>query len=290
MTPSQGPGVSLALMPTSSDDAPLAATLARQLDLPLADIGTDPGACGEFDLLLLVSASDLALQLTRRGLDGGAAAAVGKTRRRPAGQVLPGPVRVDFGADDMRHRRRSGHNELLGRAVGLSAKRSLHILDATAGLGRDSFVLADMGCNVTLCERDPVIAAMLLQGVLAARASGDDWLVRAARGMSLVATDARELAPQRLAATDVIYLDPMFPPRDKSAAVKKEMALFHILLGSISTDRDADALLLWAIEQDVPRVVAKRPPRAPFLAGRKPSHSVGGKAVRFDVYVRRALA
>jgi 16S rRNA (guanine1516-N2)-methyltransferase len=291
MTPSQRPGASLALMPTSSDDAPLAATLARQLDLPLADIGTDPGECGEFDLLLLVSASDLALQLTRRGLDGGSAAAAGgKTRRRPAGQVLPGPVRVDFGTDDMRHRRRSGHNELLGRAVGVSAKRSLHIVDATAGLGRDSFVLADMGCNVTLCEREPVIAAMLLRGVLAAQASGDDWLVRAARGMSVVATDARELAPQRLAATDVIYLDPMFPPRDKSAAVKKEMALFHILLGSVSTDRDADALLLWAIEQDVPRVVAKRPPRAPFLAGRKPSHSVSGKAVRFDVYVRRALA
>jgi 16S rRNA (guanine1516-N2)-methyltransferase len=289
MTLSRRPGPSLALMPTSIDDAPLAATLARQLDLPLADIGTDPVACGDFDLLLLVSATGLALQLTRRGLGREAAADTEKPRRRSSGQVLPGPVRVDFGSDDMRHRRRSGHNELLGRAVGVSARRSLHVVDATAGLGRDSFVLADMGCTVTLCEREPVIAAMLSRGLLAALASGDDWLAGVARGMSLVATDARELAPQQLASTDVIYLDPMFPPRDKSAAVKKEMALFHVLLGHSISDRDADALLLWAIGQDVSRVVAKRPPRAPALAGKKPSHSVGGKAVRFDVYVRRAL-
>jgi 16S rRNA (guanine1516-N2)-methyltransferase len=277
-------------LPTCIEDVPLAATLARQLDLPLAEIGTDPEACGLVDLLLLVSATGLALQLTRRGLGGGATAAGGKSGRRPTGQTLPGPVRVDFGSAHMRHRRRSGHNELLGRAVGVSATRSPHVLDATAGLGRDSFVLADMGCTVTLCEREPVIAAMLDRGLLAAQASADDWLVRAASGMSLVAKDARELTPAQLASTGVIYLDPMFPPRDKSAAVKKEMALFHILLDGRSTDQDADGLLLWAIEQDVARVVAKRASRAPFLAGRKPSHSVEGKAVRFDVYVRRALA
>jgi 16S rRNA (guanine1516-N2)-methyltransferase len=280
---------SLALLPTCIDAVPLATTLARQLDLPLAAMETNPAICEEFDLLLLVSDAGLALQLTRRGLAGGSATGSGKTPRRAANQALPGPVRVDFGSDGMRHRRRSGHNELLGRAIGVSARRRLHVVDATAGLGRDSFVLADMGCTVTLCERESVIAAMLAQGLQAALASGDEWLLQAARCMSLVAADARELAPPQLASTDVIYLDPMFPPRDKSAAVKKEMALFHILLGEPSTYQDADALLLWAIDQDIPRVVVKRPPRAPVLAGRKPSHSVAGKAVRFDVYVRRAL-
>jgi 16S rRNA (guanine1516-N2)-methyltransferase len=173
--------------------------------------------------------------------------------------------------------------------VGVSARRRLQVVDATAGLGRDSFVLADMGCSVILCEREPVIAALLAQGLREAHGSGDDWLVRVTRDMNLAATDARELTHAQLASTDVIYLDPMFPPRDKSAAVKKEMALFHILLGSGGTQQDADALLLWAGAQDVSRVVVKRPPRAPFLAGKTPSHSVGGKAVRFDVYVRRAL-
>lgn len=281
---------SLALLPTCIDAVPVATSLARQLDLPLAAMGTNPALCEEFDLLLLVSVPGLALQLTRRGLAGGPAAGSGKAPRRGASQALPGPVRVDFGSDGMRHRRRSGHNELLGRAIGVSARRRLQVVDATAGLGRDSFVLADMGCKVMLCEREPVIAAMLAQGLQAALASGDEWLLQAARLMILVAADARDLAPPQLASTDVIYLDPMFPARDKSAAVKKEMALFHILLGEDSACQDADDLLLWAIAQDISRVVVKRPPRAPVLAGRKPSHSVAGKAVRFDVYVRRALS
>ena len=277
---------SLALLATGIDDAPLAAQLAEQLALPLVPTGSDPGDCREFDALLTVCGPVLALQQTGRP---SAAGRRGKTGRRAAIEALPGPVSVDFGSDGMRHRRRSGHNELLGRAVGVSGKRRPQVLDATAGLGRDSFVLADMGCMVTLCEREPVIAAMLSHGLQVALASGDDWLPGVARRMSLVAADARDLAPPQFGSPDMIYLDPMFPPRDKSAAVKKEMALFQLLLDGEAAGHDADGLLLWALEQDVARVVVKRPARAPFLAGRKPSHSVAGKAVRFDVYVRRAL-
>jgi 16S rRNA (guanine1516-N2)-methyltransferase len=78
----------------------------------------------------------------------------------------------------------------------------------------------------------------------------------------------------------------MFPDRDKRARVKKEMALFHDLLGA---GDDADELLKWALQQDVARVVVKRPPKAPELAGRKPSHIISGKAVRYDVYVMHGL-
>jgi 16S rRNA (guanine1516-N2)-methyltransferase len=206
------------------------------------------------------------------------------------GRLAPGPVSVDFGSDSMRHRRRSGHNELLGKAVGVSGRRRPHVLDATAGLGRDSFVLADMGCAVTLCEREPVVAAMLQHGLRAALLGGDEWLRQVVERMSLFAGDARSLAPQRLAPAEVIYLDPMFPARGKSAAVKKEMALFQLLLDDEAAPQDAARLLLWALAQDVARVVVKRPARAPVVAEQKPSHSVAGKAVRFDVYVRRALA
>jgi 16S rRNA (guanine1516-N2)-methyltransferase len=87
----------------------------------------------------------------------------------------------------------------------------------------------------------------------------------------------------------VIYLDPMFPGRDKTAAVKKEMALFQLLLDSDSAEDDTEDLLQWALGQEVARVVVKRPPRAPALGTKPVSHSLGGKAVRFDVYVRRAL-
>ena len=82
----------------------------------------------------------------------------------------------------------------------------------------------------------------------------------------------------------------MFPARDKSAAVKKEMALFQRLLEKGEhAAADADALWRWAMDCDVARVVVKRPPKAPSLAASSPSHSLGGKAVRYDVYVRRGL-
>ena len=273
--------VSLALIAVGPEDVTEATGLARQLGLTLLPTGTRPRECEDYDAVLLLAGGRLVLQQTRFR-DSAAT-------RRSAGQVLPGPVGVDFGSAAMRHRRRSGQNELLGRAVGVSARRRLRVLDATAGLGRDSFVLADMGCTVALCEREPLIAAMLERGLKAAAGSGDPWLQEVVRRMTLYSQDARSLTAGSAAPFDVIYLDPMFPARDKTAAVKKEMALFQLLLGSGPTREDAGALLQWALDQEVARVVVKRPPRAPALGTQQVSHNLGGKAVRFDVYVRGPL-
>ena len=281
---------SLALLPVHSADVPLATSLAQRLQLPLAPEATDPRSCQEFDLLMMVSDGTLSLQQTLGGITGGPGERRERAGRKASGGALPGPVRVDFGSPEMRHRRRSGQNELLGRAVGVAGRRRPPVLDATAGLGRDSFVLADMGCEVTLCEKEPVVVALLEQGLQAARLGGDPWLQQVVRRMSLAAGDARSLAAQQLDTVDVIYLDPMFPQRQKSAAVKKEMALFQLLLGGAAdTELDADQLLHWAVDQDVARVVVKRAVRTAFLGRRKPSHSVTGKAVRFDVYVLRSI-
>ncbi len=280
----------LAVLATHPADLLLATHLSAQLGLPLAAPGTAPATCVEYDALLLVSGPLLSLQQTQGRVMAPAGDRRGRGGRRPSTGALPGPVSIDFGSDAMRHRRRSGHNELLGRAVGVSGKRAPHVLDATAGLGRDGFVLADMGCAVTLCERNPVIAAMLAQALQAAVDSGDQWLQGVAARMRLHAGDVRALTEPKRADPDVIYLDPMFPPREKSAAVKKEMALFHALLGGDAAPGDADELFAWALQQAVARVVVKRPARAPVLAQSQPSHSLGGKAVRFDVYVRRALS
>ena len=92
-----------------------------------------------------------------------------------------------------------------------------------------------------------------------------------------------------MAGVDVIYLDPMFPARGKSASVKKEMALFQALLDGGEPSSGADELLLWALSRDVARVVVKRPRHAENLAGRRPSHVLAGKAVRYDVYVTGIL-
>jgi len=276
--------ISLSLIAVGPEDLIEATGLARQLGLKLLPPGTEARDCSDDDAVLLLDGGRLALQQTQPRASGAKI-----TTRRAAGQALPGPVTVDFGSAAMRHRRRSGQNELLGRAVGVSAKRPLRVLDATAGLGRDSFVLADLGCTVAMCEREPMLVAMLERALLAAATSGDPWLEEVVQRMSLYPLDARSRVADPLEAIDVIYLDPMFPGRDKAAAVKKEMALFQLLLDNHGAEDDTEALLQWALGQDVARVVVKRPPRAPTVGAQPVSHSLGGKAVRFDVYVRRAL-
>ena len=265
----QSPLPSLALVPVDRDDEAVALSLAQRLDLPLLDSGTDPLHLTELAGVLVVSGLFVTLQAT--------------------GRSAPGPVAVDFGSPAMRHRRRAGNNELLGKAVGVGKKFPLRVLDATAGLGRDSFVLADLGCEVMLCERDPVILELLHSGMAVATAAADPWLDDVIGRMRLCRGDAREVTTTMLQDIDVLYLDPMFPLRSKSAAVKKEMALFQWLLENADAPQEADALFLWAVQQDVARVVVKRPIRAPQLAARKPSHCIAGKAVRYDVYVQRKL-
>ena len=190
-------------------------------------------------------------------------------------------VAVQFDSAAMQHRRKGGHNELLGRAVGLKADRKPPIWDATGGLGRDAFVLADLGCQVTLCERVPVLAWLLNQAVQAAAVSGVDQVRAAAEKMSVLAADSKT---QRAPAGTVIYLDPMFPERKKAAAVKKEAAMLQHLADQ--TD-DGESLWQWAWDQPVERIVVKRPLRAPILGHIRPAHTLKGKSVRFDVFIRR---
>lgn len=259
----------VALMAATAGDEDCAARLALRLGLPLLATGRGAVDSARTSAVLIVSGQSLCLQQTGRG--------------------APGPVVVDFGSPGMRHRRRSGSSELLGRAVGWGKKSPLRIVDATAGLGRDAFVLADLGCEVDLYEREPVIVELLRAGLHIASASDDPWLAGVVRRMHLCPGDARQVAASRMQGVDVICLDPMFPQRSKSAAVKKEMALFQMLLGHSTDQQDADALLHWALLQDTARVVVKRPARAPHLAALQPSHCISGKSVRYDVYVNRKL-
>ena len=190
-------------------------------------------------------------------------------------------VAVQFDSAAMQYRRKGGQNEMLGRAVGLKVDRKPLIWDATGGLGRDAFVLADLGCEVTLCERVPVLAWLLDQAVQAAAVSGVDQVRAAAERMSVLAADSKT---QRAAAGTVIYLDPMFPERKKAAAVKKEAAMLQHLADPVD---DCETLWQWAWDQPVERIVVKRPLRAPILGQTRPAHTLEGKSVRFDVFIRR---
>ncbi|GAB4297321.1 MAG: class I SAM-dependent methyltransferase [Thiohalomonadaceae bacterium] len=200
-----------------------------------------------------------------------------------------GPVYVDFVGGAVGHRRRfgGGRGQEIARAVGLKKGATPSVLDATAGLGRDAFVLASLGCTVTLSERSPVVAALLEDGL--ARALRDAEVAPIASRMQLLCGNAAQLMQQLDAAArpDVVYLDPMYPHRHKSALVKKEMRLFREVVGE---DADADALLPAALACARQRVVVKRPDYAAPMAGRTPTMSIRTKNHRFDVYVIKALA
>lgn len=180
-----------------------------------------------------------------------------------------------------------GKRQMIARAVGMKGGACQWVLDATAGLGRDAFVLASLGCRVTLLEREPVICALLEDAIVRAKQfadKGDPVLREILERMSLVQADARDYMGglQAEERPDVVYLDPMFPLRTKSARVKKEMQVLHQLLGA---DDTADATLLeGALRFARQRVVVKRPRLAPELSEVKPSHTLEGTRNRYDVY------
>ncbi|WP_020406175.1 class I SAM-dependent methyltransferase [Hahella ganghwensis] len=196
----------------------------------------------------------------------------------------PGPVYVDFIHGALEHRRLhgGGRGEMIAKAVGLKGEvKSLHILDATAGLGRDAFVLAALGCRLDIYERHPVVYQLLYDGVHRARVSDHTEANEVVDRMTLYYGEADWGKP-----VDVIYLDPMFPERKKSSQVKKEMRIFKDIVGG---DADSDSLLIRALDAPVKRVVVKRPKAAPFLAGKTPSVQLKGKSGRFDVYSLKSL-
>lgn len=197
---------------------------------------------------------------------------------RQAGPGAPGPVYVDFTGGRLGYRgpRASPRREPLARAAGLKGGHRPQVVDATAGLGRDAFILAALGCRVTLLERHGVIAALLQDGLRRAALQ----LPEVAARMTLQRMDA--LSGLAAHTAEVVYLDPMYPHRDKQALVKKEMRIFRALVGD---DPDADHLLQAARAAARERVVVKRPARARPLADQSPDFSVPGASTRFDVYL-----
>ncbi|WP_372769486.1 class I SAM-dependent methyltransferase [Pseudoalteromonas sp.] len=200
-----------------------------------------------------------------------------------------GAIRVDFVTGAAAHRRKfgGGKGQAIAKAVGLNKGKGMtpHVLDGTAGLGRDAFVLASLGCRVTLHERHPIVAALLYDGLQRAYLDSEigTWM---SERMTMAFGSSHLLLPETQCEIDVVYLDPMFPHREKSAAVKKEMRVFQSLVGS---DLDADKLLTPAIALASKRVVVKRPDYAPFLADKTPSMQIKTKKNRFDVYVNAAM-
>ena len=191
-----------------------------------------------------------------------------------------GRVRIDFGGGAAQYRRTKGGGELIAKAVNHTAKPT--VWDCTGGLGRDSFVLASLGLNVHTFEQHPAVACLLADGL--ERALQAPEIQDIARRITFHYGNAvelmRELAVQ--SRPDIVYLDPMYPERQKSAAVKKEMAYFHSVVGAAQEEAE---LLAAARAIAKKRVVVKRPRLGEFLNGEKPAYQYTGKSTRFDVYL-----
>ena len=206
-----------------------------------------------------------------------------------------GATRVDFLDAGLHYRlRTTGKRQGLAKAVGLDksgAGRRVQVLDATAGLGRDALVLAWLGCEVVMLEQHPVMHALLADGLQRGLRDADAGFRQVLQRLQLQLADARHwlaaVARGDHPVPDVICLDPMFPPRDKSARVKKDMALLHHLLGS---EQDLGSLVEAACSVARHRVVLKRPDGRLPSGVRAPNLWIGEQPAAFAVYINSSFS
>ena len=187
---------------------------------------------------------------------------------------------LDFTKGAVAHRLRfgGGLGQDLPKAIGMKKGVRPHVVDATAGLGRDAFLLASLGAEVTLIERSPTMHSLLHAAISKARESdvGD-----IAQRMKLLKGDAKTLLPTL--APEVILVDPMHPPRGNSALVKQEMRQLRDIVGE---DPDALEMIQIALSSAKSRVVLKWPRKAALPEDLpRPSHQILGKSTRYDVWM-----
>jgi len=154
------------------------------------------------------------------------------------------------------------------------------VVDATAGLGGDSWLLAGAGCEVLAIERSPLVLRVLADGLQ--RASADERLSTVAARIDLREGNATELLPTIAGEWSAIYLDPMYPAKRGHALAPKSIRMVRDAVGD---DADADALLRAAAATATGRIVVKRPHGAPSLVC-PPDAQFESKLVRYDVYLR----
>lgn len=217
----------------------------------------------KFDYVLIVSSNGLYLEDVKKKM---------------------GSLRIDFLQGRLAYRLNHLQNQkqLLAKAIGLKPNFKPQVLDATAGLGSDSFILAQLGCPITLLERSP-ITFLLLQDALKRALDHPKFRSLSIKLIKIEAlTYLNQIISNLHSFPEVIYLDPMYPHSSKSALAKKEMRFLRHLVGD---DNDAPNLLKLAILCAKQRVVVKRPRLSSYLASIKPHHSILGKQHRFDVYL-----
>lgn len=207
-------------------------------------------------------------------------------------------IHIDFLSGDLAHRKQfgGGRGQSIAKAIGLKqGTPPPTVLDATAGLAKDAYVLACLGCPITLLERSPFIVELIHDAI--ERAKEDEHFKSILDTGFIIIQDSSidylnnlseqaDTTPDNIYPDviypDVIYLDPMYPDRKKSASVKKNMQILQTLLGK---DEDTQELLNAALKVAKKRVVVKRPKGSDNLSAIKPTYQVNSKKTRYDIYI-----
>lgn len=190
-------------------------------------------------------------------------------------------ISVDFREMLQRLKQSNLQREMLVKAARIKGQEMPQtLIDATAGFGEDSLILAAAGFQVQMYEFDEVIASLLEDGL--ERAAQIPELSEAVGRMKLINADSTVAMKELDFKPDIVLLDPMFPARQKSALIKKKFQLIQRLESPCSTENE---LLEAAIAADPKRIVIKRPLKGPYLGDKKPSYSLEGKAIRYDCFV-----
>lgn len=249
---------SIIIRPSQPADQEKALILANKLNIPLVEQWSGTG------VMLEVTEGILTASFTSNG-----------TKKR---------ILIDFTSKKQQYRQQhiSKQKELIARAIGYSAQKQLHVVDATAGMGTDSLIMAHLNCKLTIFERNPLAHALLENAIERATFLADSSIN--IPSMQLIEADFCDYDWNLIGKpAHVVYLDPMFPERKKSALVKKEMQWLQII--TEDTPINEQLLLETAFRRASNRVVVKRPIKAEYLNAQSPSHSISGKNIRFDVYM-----
>jgi len=208
------------------------------------------------------------------------------------GEKAPGAVSVNFSQSSIQRRiKDSIFKQGIIKAMAIKRSNFPRILDGTAGLGKDSFLLASLGCAVTMYERSPIVHALLADGLQRGRMTANITVAAAISNLQLWNSnfDATIKLDQ---VADIVYLDPMFPRSRRSARAKKDMYLLQQLLSGEQEPRsqqgnqcDEFNLLDAARAIAQKRVVVKRGKTTPYMGACKPDIEFKGSSNRYDVYL-----
>lgn len=192
----------------------------------------------------------------------------------------------DFANPSLIHRIKygGGGRQAIAKAIHSKNKKNLNIIDATAGLGTDTLVLASLNCQVYAIERNIKIADLLKKRLLAAK--HHVFLASFIKNITIITGDSRSIIPKIIQHNqfipDVIYLDPMFPTKKKTAAPNKQIQLLQSIIHEEPCEEE---LLTICLNYNRSRIVVKRPRISAYLKNIKPNFSLIGKANRFDIYL-----